>query len=236
MTAKHTILVVEDEVPIRTMVRYALEKSGFIVKEAEDAAHAEQVISEQCPDLLLLDWMLPNLSGIEFTRRLKKNISTQHIPIILLTAKAEEDNKVMGLESGADDYVVKPFSPRELVARIRAVLRRGGSDNNHDGDLLQVRDLVIDTKSQRCTLDGKSVKLGPLEFRLLCFFLRHRDRVYSRDELLSYVWGEHAYIDERTVDVHIRRLRRNLTHKNHHKLIQTVHGSGYRFSEKDNDK
>lgn len=234
MALKHTILVVEDEVPIRTMIRYALEKAGFIVKEAEDTAHAEQVIAQHCPDLLLLDWMLPHLSGIEFTRRLKKNISTQHIPIILLTAKAEEDNKVAGLESGADDYVVKPFSPRELVARIRAVLRRG-SAAQEDSDTLQIRDLVINIKSQRCLLDGKPLRLGPLEYRLLCFFLRHPDRVYSRDELLSYVWGEHAYIDERTVDVHIRRLRRNLTHKNHHKLIQTVHGSGYRFSEKEDE-
>ncbi len=235
MTIKQTILVVEDEAPIRTMIRYALEKAGFIVKEAEDAAHAELVIAEQRPDLILLDWMLPNLSGIEFTRRLKKHMSFQIIPIILLTAKAEEDNKVMGLESGADDYVIKPFSPRELVARIRAVLRRGVRTHD-DGDILQVRDLIVDTKSQRCALAGKSIKLGPLEFRLLCFFMRHRDRVYTRDELLSYVGGEHAYIDERTVDVHIRRLRRNLTENDHHKLIQTVHGSGYRFSEKDHDR
>ncbi len=234
MTTKQTILIVEDEVPIRTMVRYALEKAGFSVKEAADAVLAEHVITEQLPDLILLDWMLPNMSGLEFTRRLKKNTITQGVPIILLTAKAEEDNKVMGLEVGADDYVVKPFSPRELVARIRAVLRRGGV--HEDSGLLQVRHLTVDTKSQRCSISGQPVKLGPLEFRLLCFFLRHRDRVYSRDELLTYVWGEHAYVDERTVDVHIRRLRRNLTEGEHHKLIQTVHGSGYRFSEKDHDR
>lgn len=236
MTQKNTILVVEDEVPIRTMIRYALEKAGFIVKEAGDATTAEKSIAEQRPNLILLDWMLPHLSGIDFTKRLKKANHTREIPIILLTAKAEEDNKVTGLESGADDYVIKPFSPRELVARIRAVLRRGGVKEDDADGLLTVKDLIIDTKSQRCSILGKSVKLGPLEFRLLCFFMRHRDRVYSRDELLSYVWGEHAYIDERTVDVHIRRLRRNLSHGSHDKLIQTVHGSGYRFSEKENDR
>lgn len=234
MSAKQTILVVEDEIPIRTMIRYALEKAGFLVKEAGDAVVAEELIAQQRPDLILLDWMLPKMSGIEFTCRLKKNSSTNTIPIILLTAKAEEDNKVMGLESGADDYVVKPFSPRELVARIKAVLRRGTPIEEES--LLTVRELVVDTRSQRCTIGDKAVKLGPLEFRLLCFFMRHRDRVYSRDELLSYVWGEHAYIDERTVDVHIRRLRRNLAIGDHNKLIQTVHGSGYRFSEKENDR
>ncbi len=232
MSTRKTILIVEDELPIRTMVRYALEKTDFNVHEAADAREAEQIMSESQPDLILLDWMLPQLSGIEFTHRLKKNIKTQHIPIILLTAKAEEDNKVTGLESGADDYVVKPFSPRELVARIRAVLRRGAPEST-DG-LLSVKDLVVDTQAQRCKIDNDYVKLGPLEFRLLCFFLQHRDRVYSRDELLSYVWGEQVYVDERTVDVHIRRLRRNLQKGDHHKLIQTVHGSGYRFSEKIN--
>ena len=234
MSGKQTILVVEDEVPIRTMIRYALEKAGFIVKEAGDALAAEKIIAEQRPHLILLDWMLPKMSGIEFTCRLKRHVNTKGIPIILLTAKAEEDNKVMGLESGADDYVVKPFSPRELIARIKAVLRRGSEPE--ENNLLRIKDLVVDTRSQRCMIADKAIKLGPLEFRLLCFFMRHPDRVYSRDELLSYVWGEHAYIDERTVDVHIRRLRRNLTFGEHHKLIQTVHGSGYRFSEKENDR
>lgn len=234
MGSKKTILVVEDELPIRTMIRYSLEQSEFAVKEASNAYEAEVIIAKQKPDLILLDWMLPKMSGIEFTRRLKKNSLTQHLPIILLTAKAEEENKVAGLECGADDYVTKPFSPRELVARIRAVLRRGLSEA--DESVLTVRDLTVDTKSQRCMLSGAYVKLGPLEYRLLCFLMQHPDRVYSRDELLSYVWGEHAYVDERTVDVHIRRLRRHLTQGDHHKLIQTVHGSGYRFSEKSNER
>lgn len=224
-----TILVVEDELPIRIMIRYALEKSDFLVQEAVDAKEAKACIAEKQPDLILLDWMLPKISGVDFIRRLKKERSTQRIPIIMLTAKAEEENKVISFESGADDYVVKPFSPRELIARIKAVLRRG-SEEDLTG-LITVRGLVLDIKSHRCTINHELIRLGPLEFRLLRFFLQHRDRVYSRSELLSYVWGEQAYIDERTVDVHIRRLRRHLQQDNHHTLIQTVHGSGYRFSE-----
>lgn len=230
---KKTILVVEDELPIRTMIRYSLEKSDFIVREAGDAKEAEIEIRKERPDLLLLDWMLPKVSGMDFTKRLKRNAHTRSIPIILLTAKAEEENKVAGLESGADDYITKPFSPRELIARIRAVLRRGFSEE--EKGVLTVQDLIVDTKAQRVSIAGQYVKLGPLEFRLLCFFLKHPDRVYSRDELLSYVWGEQAYVDERTVDVHIRRLRRHLSIGDYHKLIQTVHGSGYRFSEKNHE-
>ena len=233
MSTSKTILVVEDEPPIRIMIRYALEKSGFEVQEAADAVTAKTCIATKVPDLILLDWMLPKLSGIDFIRRLKKEPATQRIPIIMLTAKAEEENKVMSLESGADDYVVKPFSPRELIARINAVLRRG-SEEDING-VITVRGLTLDTKSQRCTINNESIKLGPLEFRLLCFFMQHPDRVYSRAELLTYVWGDQAYIDERTVDVHIRRLRRQLKSDDHDTLIQTVHGSGYRFSEKHDD-
>lgn len=234
MSSSKMILVVEDELPIRIMIRYALEKSGFLVQEAVDAKEAKVCIAEKIPDLILLDWMLPKVSGVEFIRRLKKETLTQRIPIIMLTAKAEEENKVTSLESGADDYVVKPFSPRELIARIKAVLRRG-SEEDAQG-FITARGLVLDTKSQRCTINSELIQLGPLEFRLLRFFLQHPDRVYSRSELLSYVWGDQAYIDERTVDVHIRRLRRHLQHDKHHTLIQTVHGSGYRFSEKNDER
>lgn len=224
------ILVIEDEAPIRTMVRYALEMDHFTVLEAEDAKQAEVVIADAKPHLILLDWMLPKMSGIEFTKRLKQQPHTRNIPIIMLTAKADEQNKVLGLEIGADDYVIKPFSPKELIARIRAVLRRGTADNF--SGRLTVRELDVDTASQRVTIAGQPIKLGPLEYRLLCFFIMHPDRVYSRSELLASVWNNDAYVDERTVDVHIRRLRKQLSTHEHDTLVQTVHGSGYRFSEK----
>lgn len=232
MAKAKTILIVDDELPIRTMIRLALEKAEFAVLEAEDTQAAESQIKQYHPNLILLDWMLPKMSGLDFIRRLKKHVSMQKIPVIMLTAKAEEENKVAGLEMGADDYVVKPFSPRELVARVNAVIRRGSTIE--EPQQLSVRELVIDLQAQRCTVEGEFIKLGPLEFRLLCFFIQHPDRVYSRDELLSYVWGEQAYVDERTVDVHVRRLRRHLKPGDHDKLIQTVHGSGYRFSEQFN--
>lgn len=227
-----SILIVEDELPIRTMVRYTLEMANFKVFEAEDAKKALAMVTVALPNLILLDWMLPNMSGVAFTKKLKQNKSTRNVPIIMLTAKTEEESKVLGLETGADDYITKPFSPRELVARIRAVLRRGCFD--HDDGVMQVRSLTVDTNSQRVVIGNKNIKLGPLEYRLLCFFMIHRDRVYSRDELLTHVWGADAYVDERTVDVHIRRLRKQLL-DGYDKLIQTVHGSGYRFSEKEDD-
>jgi len=223
------ILIVEDELPIRTMVRYALEKAGFVISEAEDTKKAQEHISKKTPDLILLDWMLPNMNGIAFIKHLKQNKLTRHIPVIMLTAKAEEDNKVIGLDTGADDYVIKPFSPRELISRIKAVLRRGPIAPLNAK--LQVGELVIDQNSQRVTIAGRSVKLGPLEYRLLNFFMTNKDRVFCRDDLLTHVWGANAYIDERTVDVHIRRLRKQLTHCECDRYIQTVHGSGYRFSE-----
>lgn len=224
------VLIIEDEKPIRTMLRYALEMVNMVVYEAEDVKRAQALLCDVLPNLILLDWMLPNISGVEFTKRLKKDKLTRNIPIIMLTAKADEENKILGLEAGADDYVVKPFSPRELIARIRAVLRRGPL--NHQDGLLTARQLILDTQSQRAAVEGKQLKLGPLEYRLLCFFMNHPDRVYTRDELLTHVWGADAYVDERTVDVHVRRLRKQLSIKGHENLIQTVHGSGYRFSEK----
>ncbi len=230
---KKQILVVEDEESIRTMVRMALEMADFDVLEAEDTKQAQRLLGDRLPDLMLLDWMLPNMSGIEFTRTLKKNKITRQIPIIMLTAKAEEENKIRGLEAGVDDYVIKPFSPRELIARIRAVMRRGPL-GSPDGTV-SYRDMVVDTASQRVSIAGNPIKLGPLEYRLLHFFVTHPDRVYTRDELLTHVWGGGAFLDERTVDVHIRRLRKRIAVDGHERLIQTIHGSGYRFSEKEND-
>lgn len=230
---KKQILVVEDEESIRAMVRMALEMAGFDVLEAEDVKQAKRLLFDRPPCLILLDWMLPTMSGVEFTRVLKKDKITRHIPIIMLTAKAEEENKIKGLEAGVDDYVIKPFSPRELVARIRAVLRRGPLASPEGK--INIRALCVDTDSQRVTISGGVIKLGPLEYRLLHFFVTHADRVYSRDELLNFVWGGDAYVDERTVDVHIRRLRKRLAVDGHDTLIQTVHGSGYRFSEKAGD-
>ena len=227
---KPSILVVEDEMPIRSMLRCALEVGGFYVREAQDTKVAVTLLNEKIPDLLLLDWMLPNQSGIDFTKQLKQHSIMRHIPIIMLTAKATEENKVCGLDAGADDYIVKPFSPRELIARIHAVLRRGGSRKQSD-DTLKVRELIIETDNQRVLIAGIPVKLVPMEYKLLCFFMRHPERVYSRDELLTYVWGNDTFVDERTVDVHIRRLRKQLALGGHEALIQTVHGSGYRFSE-----
>lgn len=224
------ILIVEDERPIRTMVRYTLERSDFSVLEAANAKEASAVLAQQLPNLILLDCMMPKQSGIDFTKHLKQNKLTSNIPIIMLTARAEEENKVMGLEAGADDYIVKPFSPRELIARIRAVLRRGPV--TRPNNILQIRNLSVDTRSQRAVIGEQSIKLGPLEYRLLHFFMTHQDRVYTRDELLSHVWGVGVYVDERTVDVHIRRLRKQLSIEGHEKLIQTIHGSGYRFSDK----
>jgi two-component system phosphate regulon response regulator PhoB len=230
---KKIILVIEDEQSIRAMIRLALESADYIVKEAEDTKQAQRLIADQLPDLILLDWMLPAMSGVEFTKRLKQEKLTMSIPIIMLTAKAEEENKVIGLEAGADDYVIKPFSPRELIARIRAVLRRGPLEQ--PDSTIRVGDLIIDTAGQRVSIQDKSIKLGPLEYRLLVFFVSHQNRVYTRDELLTHVWGGDAYLDERTVDVLIRRLRKQLHQSGYDRCVQTVHGSGYRFSAGPNE-
>ncbi len=225
---KPKILIVDDELPIRTMLRYALEKADFEVFEAEDAKKAQEAINLKLPGIILLDWMLPNLSGVTFAKSLKQNTVTQDIPIIMITAKADEESIILGLEA-ADDYMVKPFSPRELIARVRAVLRRGPM--THADGKLHCAGMIIDRDGQRITIDNTPIKLGPLEFRLLCYFVMNKDRVFSRDNLLTHVWGTNSYIDERTVDVHIRRLRKQLTPSGFDRYIQTVHGSGYRFSE-----
>ncbi len=227
MTAA-TILIVEDEPAIRDMVRFALERAGFATREAADAASAQVAVADQPPDLVLLDWMLPDLSGIDLARRLRKDELTRHIPVVMLTARGEEEDKVRGLEVGADDYITKPFSPRELVARIRAVLRRAQGERSERP--LEVEGLVLDPIGHRVSANGEVLAMGPTEFRLLHFFMAHPERVFSRSRLLDSVWGRNVYIEERTVDVHIRRLRKALAPHGHDRLIQTVRGAGYRFS------
>ncbi len=227
MNAKH-ILLVEDEQPIREMIVFALTSAGYEIYEAADARQAQICIAERLPDLILLDWMLPGISGIDYARRLKKDELTRELPIIMLTARAEEEDKVQGLESGADDYVTKPFSPRELVARIRAVLRRGGPAG--EDEILRANDLALDLASHRVSAGETLLDMGPTEYRLLEFFMSHPERVYSRGQLLDRVWGSNVYVEERTVDVHIRRLRKALEPHGFDALVQTVRGTGYRFS------
>ena len=224
-----TILIVDDETPIRDMLRVALEMAEYSCLEAADAQKAHSIIVDKRPDLILLDWMLPGTSGIELARRLKRDELTDDIPIIMLTAKGEEDNKIQGLEVGADDYITKPFSPRELVARLKAVLRRAGPT---DGEApIEVGGLLLDPISHRVTIDGKPAEMGPTEYRLLQFFMTHQERAYTRGQLLDQVWGGNVYVEERTVDVHIRRLRKALGDA-YENLVQTVRGTGYRFSTK----
>jgi two-component system phosphate regulon response regulator PhoB len=227
MTSKQ-ILIVEDEKPIRDMIAFGLRRAGFEVREAEDCSAARASVADQRPDLLIVDWMLPDQSGLELTRAIKRNKDTGDLPVIMLTARADEHDKVAGLEGGADDYVTKPFSPRELLARINAVLRRSSAGGA--GQTLEAGGLAIDAASHRVTADGKSVPLGPTEYRLLQFFMEHPERVYSRSQLLDRVWGGNVYVEERTVDVHIRRLRKALEPFAHDALVQTVRGAGYRFS------
>lgn len=222
-----TVLIVDDEPAIREMIAVALEMADYDYLEATDAREAHALIVDRQPDLILLDWMLPGTSGMELARRLKRDETTAEIPIILLTAKAEEDNKIQGLEVGADDYITKPFSPRELVARLKAVLRRttpAGVETPVDVDGLR-----LDPLCHRVTADGKVITMGPTEYKLLQFFMTHQERVYTRGQLLDQVWGSNVYVEERTVDVHIRRLRKALGPAFDH-LIQTVRGTGYRFS------
>ena len=227
MTARQ-ILIVEDEKPIRDMIAFGLRRAGYEVSEAEDCRAARIRVADRMPDLVLVDWMLPDMSGLELTRSLKKDDATRDVPVIMLTARAEEEDKIRGLEGGADDYITKPFSPRELLARVRAVLRRaaGGGD-----EVLAAGRLCLNVASHRVSVDDDPVTLGPTEFRLLRFFMEHPDRVYSRSQLLDRVWGGNVYVEERTVDVHILRLRKALEPFGCDSLVQTVRGSGYRFSE-----
>ncbi len=224
-----TVLIVDDEAPIREMIAVALEMADYDYIEAKDAREAHALIVDKLPDLILLDWMLPGTSGVELARRLKKEEATADIPIIMLTAKVEEDNKIQGLEVGADDYITKPFSPRELVARLKAVLRRAtppGVDTP-----IEVNGLTLDPVGHRVTTGEGELTMGPTEYRLLQFFMTHQERVYTRSQLLDQVWGGNVYVEERTVDVHIRRLRKALG-DGYDSLIQTVRGAGYRFSTK----
>ena len=229
MTAKH-ILVVEDERPIREMIAFALKRAGFEVGEAEDSRSARSALANRRPDLMLVDWMLPDTSGLELTRAIKRERETRDLPIIMLTARAAEADKVAGLDGGADDYLTKPFSPRELVARVNALLRRSGGPEA--GEALKLGKLSIDRAGHRVSAAGTSVVVGPTEYRLLEFFMLHPDRVYSREQLLDRVWGGNVYVEERTIDVHIRRLRKALEEHECDQYIQTVRGAGYRCSER----
>ncbi len=229
MQGKH-VLIVEDEAPIRDLLRMILQRAEFKVSEAGSVQEARIRLAEARPDLILLDWMLPGVSGVELARELRHNPLMRDLPIIMVTARVEEDDKVRGLNLGADDYVTKPFSSSELVARVKAVLRRsvpGGEDER-----LTAGGLTIDAASQRVSADEKEVRLGPTEYRLLYFFMSHPERVYSREQLLDRVWGQGVYVEERTVDVHIRRLRKALADCGYDNHVQTVRGSGYRFSTK----
>jgi two-component system phosphate regulon response regulator PhoB len=221
------ILVVEDETAIRDMLVFNLGRAGYEVLGAGTAREARSAIANRQPDVILMDWMLPDVSGLELTRQLKREPETREIPVIMVTARGQEDDRVAGLEGGADDYITKPFSSRELQARIRALLRR---TTPADSALIEVGGLVIDNASHRVTIDGEEVPLGPTEYRLLTFFIQHAERVYSRAQILDRVWGGNVYVEERTVDVHIRRLRKALERNGYDKLVQTVRGAGYRFS------
>ncbi len=222
------ILLVEDEPAIQELIAANLARAGHHIVRAADAESAQRIVREALPDLVLLDWMLPGMSGIEFARRLRADERTRSIPIIMLTARGEEHDKVTGLETGADDYITKPFSPRELVARIKAVLRRRAPQTTEDP--VELGGLRLDPATHRVAAGAQAIVLGPTEFRLLHFLMTHPERVHSRGQLLDQVWGDHVFVEERTVDVHIRRLRAALESTGHHQLIQTVRGSGYRFS------
>jgi len=226
MTAN--ILLVEDEPAIQELLAFNVTQCGYRAIQAHDANTALGLINRALPDLILLDWMLPGMSGIELAKRLRADERTRNIPIIMLTARTDERDKIQGLESGADDYITKPFSPRELMARIRAVLRRRAPQMSDE--LVRVEGLELSPVTHRVNANGTNVDLGPTEFRLLHFFMTHVERVYSRSQLLDQVWGDHVFVEERTVDVHIRRLRQALEPSGLDSLVQTVRGSGYRFS------
>jgi two-component system, OmpR family, phosphate regulon response regulator PhoB len=225
---KGKILIVEDEAAIREMLGYTLMKEGYTCQEAADVEQARAIILNDRPDLVLLDWMLPGVSGIDYARRLRNDSDTKDIPIIMLTAKGEEADKVRGLDTGVDDYVTKPFSTRELLARLRAVLRRYAPEGQQG--IIEIGGLVLDSDTYRVTANDQIIEISPTEFKLLHFFITHPERVYSRTQLLDHVWGQNIYVEERTVDVHIRRLRKTLEPFGYDKYIQTVRSVGYRFS------
>lgn len=228
MTSRR-ILVVEDESAIRQMIAFNLSRAGFDVAEAENCSSARLMIADQRPDLLLVDWMLPDASGLELTRALRREDASRDLPIIMLTARTEERDKITGLDSGADDYITKPFSPRELLARISALLRR--SVPSEDEPIVS-GDLQLNPVSHRVTFQDSEINLGPTEYRLLKFLMSNPERVYSRGQLLDFVWGQNVYVEERTVDVHIRRLRKALEPFGADEFVQTVRGAGYRFSSR----
>jgi two-component system phosphate regulon response regulator PhoB len=225
---KGRILIVEDEAAIREMLGYALAREGYEFDEAADVEQARALLARRRPDLILLDWMLPGMSGIDYARRLRGDPGTRGIPVIMLTARGEESDKVKGLDSGADDYLTKPFSTRELMARIRALLRRTLREDEQT--VVSVDGLVLDTATFRVTANEREVEISPTEFRLLHFFITHPERVHTRSQLLDQVWGQNVYVEERTVDVHIRRLRKTLEPFGYDRYIQTVRSVGYRFS------
>jgi two-component system phosphate regulon response regulator PhoB len=225
---KGKILIVEDESAIREMLGYTLMKEGYVCQEAADVEQARASVLKDRPDLILLDWMLPGISGIDYARRLRSESETQNIPIIMLTAKGDEADKVRGLDTGVDDYVTKPFSTRELLARLRAVLRRYATDDKPG--IIEIGGLVMDPDTYRVTANDEIIEISPTEFKLLHFFIAHPERVYTRTQLLDHVWGQNIYVEERTVDVHIRRLRKTLEPFGYDRFIQTVRSVGYRFS------
>jgi two-component system phosphate regulon response regulator PhoB len=228
-----TVLIVDDEFAIRDMIRMALELAEYRCLEAENIQQAYTQVLDERPDIVLLDWMLPGGSGLELLRRMKRDDTTRDILVIMLTAKTSEDNVIQGLDVGADDYMTKPFAPRELIARIKALLRRGPV--GQDDDALKVGKLLLDRQSKRIFIGDVPLDMGPTEFKLLQFFMSHPERAYTRGQLLDQVWGANVYVEERTVDVHIRRLRKALQSagEDYSHLIQTVRGTGYRFSVRD---
>jgi two-component system phosphate regulon response regulator PhoB len=230
--AGRTVLIVDDEFAIRDMLRMALEIAEYRCIEADNIRDAYTLVVDQRPDVILLDWMLPGGSGLELLRRLKREDSTREVPVIMLTAKTTEDNMIQGLDVGADDYITKPFAPRELIARLRALLRRTGA--GEESDRMEVGGLALDGESRRIFVGDTSIDMGPTEFNLLQFFMSHPERAYTRGQLLDQVWGANVYVEERTVDVHIRRLRKALQTEqaDYSGLIQTVRGTGYRFSSR----
>ena len=225
------ILIVDDEAAIREMVCMALRQGGYECLQAGDARAAQDMVLTETPELVLLDWMMPGTSGVDLARQWRREKATRHVPIIMLTARTQEEDKIKGLDTGADDYITKPFSPKELLARIKAVLRR---TTPHAADMpLEIAGLSLDPATHRVQAGAQTLDLGPTEFRLLHFFMAHPERVHSRERVLDQVWGSNVYIDERTIDVHIRRLRKALAASGHDKLIQTVRGAGYRLSTQD---